>query len=66
MEQIKCICDKLRTRYSTSVNIEDYSSAPYIALTMEFGRITAHGEENAYASIKYCPFCGRKFNLIQV
>ena len=63
MEQIKCICDNLRTGYSKFVNVEDYSSGPYISLTMELGTITAHGEDNAYTAIKYCPFCGRKFNL---
>lgn len=66
MGKKKCICDELRNKVSSSVAIDDYSTGPYIGLTMELGGITAHGEDNAYAAIKYCPFCGRKFNLIQV
>lgn len=63
MGKKKCICDELHSKVKSSVDIVEYSSGPYVDLTMELGRITAHGEDNAYTSIKYCPFCGRKFNL---
>lgn len=63
MGKKKCICDELRNKVSSSVDIDEYTTGRYIGLTMELGRITAHGEDNAYAAIKYCPFCGRKFNL---
>ena len=63
---LKCICEVLRDGSAKSVQIVDYSTGPYINLTMELGSISAHGEDNASAGINYCPFCGRKFNLIQV
>lgn len=63
MEKKKCICDELRNKVSSSVGIDDYSTGPYVGLTMELGSITAHGEDNAYAAITYCPFCGRKFKF---
>lgn len=55
-----CICNDLRKGIRKSIDIEDYKEN-YIGLTMEFGSITAHGEENCYASIRFCPFCGREF-----
>ena len=66
MGKKKCICDELRNKISSSVTIDDYSTGHYVGLTMELGTITAHGEDDAYAIIKYCPFCGRKFNLNKV
>ena len=63
MGKKKCICDELRNKVSSSVDIDEYSTGPYVRLTMELGSITAHGEDNASTAIKYCPFCGRKFNL---
>jgi len=58
-----CICNDLRKKLAVSVSIEDYHTGPYINLTMEYGTITAHGEDNASANINFCPFCGRKFSF---
>lgn len=58
-----CICNQLRKGLTASVDIEEYSTGPYVGLTMEFGSITAHGEDDASASIRFCPFCGREFKV---
>ena len=44
-------------------DIADWETGDYIGLTMEFGSITAHGEDDASASIRFCPFCGREFKV---
>lgn len=56
-----CICKNLRNGHAKSVDIADWTTGPYVSLTMEVGGITAHAEDNAYASIRFCPFCGREF-----
>ncbi len=58
-----CVCNELRKKIRKSVDIADWETGDYIGLTMEFGSITAHGEDNASASIRFCPFCGREFKV---
>ena len=64
MKELKknCICNNLRKKLAYSVPIYDCKTGPYINLSMEYGSITAHGEDDASANINFCPFCGRKFN----
>ena len=59
----KCICNELRKDKSKVITIEDWSTGPYVDLTMSYGSITAHGEDNAYCGIRFCPFCGREFKF---
>lgn len=56
-----CICNELRKGVKKFVDIEDWSTGGYVGLTMEYGQIVAHAEDNAYTSIRFCPFCGREF-----
>jgi len=56
-----CICNQLRSGEKESVDIVDGDTGKYVGLTMELGTITAHGEDNAYSYINFCPFCGREF-----
>lgn len=58
-----CVCNELRKKIRESVDIADWETGDYIGLTMEFGSITAHGEDDASASIRFCPFCGREFKV---
>ena len=58
-----CICNELRKGIKKSIDIADWSTGDYVRLTMENGGITASGEDNAYVSIKFCPFCGREFKI---
>ena len=56
-----CICNELRKGINKSIDIADWSTGDYIGLTMEYGQIIAHAEDNAYVAIRFCPFCGREF-----
>ena len=53
-----CICEELRTGVKKELTLED---APYTALMMGYGYLRAVGESEAISDIKYCPFCGKKF-----
>ena len=56
-----CICNELCKDKKKIVGIADLETGPYVNLTMSYGNITAHGEDNASCAIRFCPFCGREF-----
>ena len=56
-----CICNIIRKDKKQIVDIADWSTGPYVNLTMSYGSITAHSEDNASCAIRFCPFCGREF-----